>query len=202
MLFIKALVFSKPNARVRRYQSGVRDQDLPCILRPCPRSDGPDEYNGQQSADHFLLPHLDLLPLSMEVLRFDTRITHFRVFYEGPGSASPLSSLWSADILSAIKWRVRKPALHMPSSLFQNMESNVHVRSLMNLPHAASIMSRDDLPLYSQIRSGRGSPARSSTVNLPSGSIPKRSSTAIICRACCAECQVERSNSWCIGGVP
>ena len=51
------------------------------------------------------------------------------------------------------------------------------------------------LPRYSQIPSGSGKPARSSAVSRPFGSMPKRSSTAIICRVCCAECQVERSNS-------
>ena len=57
-------------------------------------------------------------------------------------------------------------------------------------------------PVYSNSRSGSGSPARSCGVSLPSGLMPMRSSTWISCRACCAECQVERSKTMAIGCMP
>ena len=50
---------------------------------------------------------------------------------------------------------------------------------------------------YSKSPSGSGRPARSFSTSGPSGLMPYRSSTYISCRACCAECQVERSNSSC-----
>ena len=49
----------------------------------------------------------------------------------------------------------------------------------------------------SQTSAGIGSPAKSASVNLPSGSMPCESSTSISCRACCPECQQVRSSTSC-----
>lgn len=68
--------------------------------------------------------------------------------------------------------------------------------------YCAAFFSQSPVTLYSNKRSGSGSPARSSGLRRPSGSMPKRSSTWISCRACCAECQVERSNTACIDCMP
>ncbi len=46
---------------------------------------------------------------------------------------------------------------------------------------------------YSQSLSGNGNPAKSPVVRRPLGVMLKRSSIAINCRTCCAECHVQRS---------
>src|SRR6187455_986197 len=55
---------------------------------------------------------------------------------------------------------------------------------------------------HSHSRSGNGRPARSAAVSGPSAWIPMRSSTAINCRQCCAECQVTRSKTLCADVSP
>jgi len=94
-----------------------------------------------------------------------------------------------------------KPSLHtegfgLVASTGAVMDQDGHVIVSWNEPHGERLSPRTKVrQRQSHSLFGMGSPAKSRAPSRPFGSMPSRSSTAMSCRTCCAECHVERSRS-------